>query len=75
MSDNEEATAEPTVEAVALVDIDGDGIVDAVVTLEENGDTVTYVDVDGDGTIDAIISTTEDGQDGRGDRRGRRRQP
>ncbi len=63
MTTHEDAGTEPTVEAIALVDIDGDGTVDAVSALIDNGDTVTYVDVDGDGdgTIDAIITTAEDG--------------
>ena len=59
MSENE--STEPTVEGVALVDIDGDGTVDAVTAIIDNGDTVTYVDVDGDGTVDAVIATAEDG--------------
>ena len=61
MSDNEAAATEPTVEAVALVDIDGDGVVDAVVTQDSAGETVSYVDVDGDGTVDVVIAESQDG--------------
>jgi len=60
MSTNDEAV-ESAVEAVALVDIDGDGTVDAVVTVDEAGDSVTYIDVDGDGTIDVVIAESQDG--------------
>ena len=75
MSDNEAAATEPTVEAVALVDIDGDGTVDAVITTTEGGETVIaidedgdgtpdvlLVDVDGDGTVDAIATLDENGE-------------
>lgn len=75
MSDNNEAAAEATVEAVALVDIDGDGTVDAVITTTADGQTVVavdedgdgtadvlLVDVDGDGTVDAIATLDEDGE-------------
>ena len=55
MSESTEA-AEPMIEAVALVDIDGDGVVDAVVTQDSAGETVSYVDVDGDGTVDVVIA-------------------
>ena len=70
-----EAAAEPTVDAVTLVDVDGDGTVDAVITTTESGETVIaidedgdgnadvlLVDVDGDGTIDAIATLDEDGE-------------
>ena len=61
MSDTENAAQEPVVEAVALVDIDGDGTIDAIVAVEDNGDTTTFVDVDGDGTVDAIATLDENG--------------
>lgn len=62
MTNNEDTTAEAQVEQVVLVDIDGDGTVDAVMVTETDGSSVTAIDVDGDGTVDAVITTTEDGQ-------------
>ncbi len=59
MSDNEAAAVEPTVQAVALVDIDGDGTIDAVATLDENGEVVGITAVDEDGDLVEITVVEE----------------
>jgi hypothetical protein len=81
MSDDADAGEIDAVVETELIDVDGDGVIDAVtktttVVADIDGDgvvdvvertTTTAYDVDGDGIADAIESTTVTGVDDDGD--------